>query len=55
MSAPRFPKMYCSKCGHSDHTTVCRFCSHDKLADLCARAAQKIAGDPPPLRQEKAA
>lgn len=55
MNAPRPPKLWCPNCARADYTTVCRWCSHDKLADLCAKAAQKMAGDPPPLRQDKAA
>jgi len=51
----RLPIMYCAKCHRGEPTTVCRWCSHDKLADLCAAAAKKMAGDPPPVRREKAA
>lgn len=42
---PRFPVLYCAKCMRGEATTVCRWCSHDKLADLCARAAQTNMGE----------
>lgn len=50
----RLPVLYCAKCHRGEPTTVCRWCSHDKLADLCAAAAKKIAGDPLPVLEAKA-
>lgn len=49
------PTMRCHQCGHSEPTTVCRWCSTDKLAALCAKVAQDMAGPRPPLVADREA
>lgn len=43
------PVLRCPKCDNAEPTMRCRFCGTDTLAALCAKVAQDIAGDRPPL------
>lgn len=47
--APTLPMIACTGCGAREPTWRCRWCATDKLAAICAKAAQDIAGARPPL------